>query len=116
MAVAFLDSVGPDGSVEYGKAAIGQAYLRYGTDAPVVLQLTGRARVQGMWSMGTVARDNPGWEPLKSELSRFGGVTATGGSSGVLLSDLRLEDVEHIVTAAVAATERLVAEPGEAQF
>jgi hypothetical protein len=108
IAVAFLDSVQPDGAVDYGKAAIGQAYLRYGEEAPVVMQLTGRARVQGMWSMGTIARDHPGWEPLKAELARFGGLTASGGSTGVLLSELSLDDVQGIVSAARITTESII--------
>ena len=106
-AVRFLDSVDPEGSVEFGKATIGQAYLRYRADAPVVLQLTGRARVQGMWSMGTVRKDLPGWEPLKQVLARFGGVTATGGSSGVLLSQLNEDDAQTIIAAARETTSAL---------
>ena len=107
IAARFLDSVEPEGSVTFGNAAIGQAYLRYGPDAPVVLQVTGRARVQGMWSMGSIPRDLPGWEPLKHVLARFGGVTATGGSYGVLLRELSEEDAQGIIAAARATTGAL---------
>lgn len=107
MASIFLDSVEPAGVVEYGRAAIGQAYLKYAPDGPIVLQLTGRARVQGMWSMGTVPRDAPGWQPLKETLREFGGVTAAGGSTGVLLSSLTDEDARDIIHAAQSTTQQL---------
>lgn len=108
MASIVLDSVEPAGVVEYGRAAIGQAHLKYTADGPIVLQLTGRARVQGMWSMGPVSRDAPGWDPLKETLSQFGGVSAAGGSAGVALTSLTDQDVRNIIGAARRATRHLL--------
>lgn len=109
MASLFLDSVKPAGEVTFGRAAMGQAYLAYQTDGPVVLQLTGRGVLRGMWSMGTLPRDGEGWQPLKDVLHAFGGVSESGGAPGVSLSTMSTEDANTIIAAARQSSSALMA-------
>jgi hypothetical protein len=94
-----LDSVSPDGELIFQRAPLGQVQLRYLLEAPPVVQLSGRARLHGLWAMGTAPTDHPGWEPLKSVLGQYGGVGTNGGASGIGLWTLDADAVSRIVAA-----------------
>jgi hypothetical protein len=108
-ATRLMDGVGPEGRVEFGRSAVGQAYLRYRADAPAVLQLRGSGSIRGMWSMTkTHPGELPAWAPLKEVLAPLGGLSPTGGAPAVDLQSLTAADVDALEAAAKTASKMLL--------
>lgn len=108
-----MDSVGANGRVEFGRSAVGQAYLRYLAEAPAVLQLRGVGALRGLWSMTrSHPSDHPGWKPLKDALAPFGGLGETGGAPAIPLAQLSEAVLDAIAVAAVESSRALLESMG----
>ena len=101
----------PTGEARFERGPLGQVKLHYAPNAHAVIQLDGRARLYGLWAMGTAASDHPEWKPLKEILETHGGVSGTGGARGIKLRTSSQADVSTIIATAVEATRNL----GEAE-